>query len=82
MLSPSTQRIDRTDKLKISAEFAVGHAWYVDPDARTLEAFELTSGKWLLAVTFKEADPVTAPPFEGHTFALDVLWPADDEIGS
>jgi Uma2 family endonuclease len=77
-LSPSTARIDRTDKLAIYAEFGVGHAWYVDPDARTLEVLTLTGGKWLLEATFKDADPVTAPPFEVHTFALDVLWPADE----
>lgn len=75
VLSPSTVRIDRTDKLAIYAEFGVSHAWYVDPDARTLEVFELAGGKWLLAATFKDADPVTAPPFAEHTFALDVLWP-------
>ena len=28
-----------------------------------------------VAATFKDADPVTAPPFEAHTFPLDVLWP-------
>lgn len=78
VLSPSTVRIDRTDKLAIYAEFGVGHAWYVDPDARTLEVFELTDGKWLLAATFKEADAVTAPPFAVHTFALNVLWPDED----
>ena len=37
VLSPSTARIDRTDKLAIYAEFGVGHAWYVDPIAKTLE---------------------------------------------
>ncbi|MDX2158597.1 MAG: Uma2 family endonuclease [Hyphomicrobiaceae bacterium] len=78
VLSPSTVRIDRTDKLAIYAEFGVSHAWYVDPLARTLEVFELTGAKWLLAATFKDADPVTAPPFAVHTFALDVLWPAED----
>jgi Uma2 family endonuclease len=75
VLSPSTARIDRTDKLAIYAGFGVGHAWYVDPIARTLEVFELTGGKWLLAATFKDAEPVAAPPFAVHTFALDVLWP-------
>jgi len=74
VLSPSTQAIDRTDKLAIYAEFGVGHCWYVDPIARTLEVFALTNGKWLLANTFKDADGVTAPPFEVHTFALDALW--------
>ena len=74
VLSPSTQAIDRTDKLAVYAEYSVGHCWYVDPIARTLEVFALTGGKWQIAATFKDADPVTAPPFEVHTFGLDVLW--------
>lgn len=77
ILSPSTQAVDRTDKLAVYAAFGVGHCWYVDPIARTLEVFALTDDKWLLAATFKDADPVCAPPFEAHTFALDVLWPLD-----
>jgi Uma2 family endonuclease len=74
VLSPSTQAVDRTDKLAVYAEFGVGHCWYVDPIAKTLEVLALTGGKWLLAATFKDADSVTAPPFEAHTFPLDVLW--------
>ena len=74
VLSPSTQRFDRTDKLAIYATSGVGHCWYVDPLARTLEVLALQGDKWLITATFKDADPVTAPPFEAHTFALDVLW--------
>lgn len=74
VLSPSTARLDRTDKLAVYAEFGIGHAWYVDPEARTLEVLTLTGGKWLIASTFKDADAVTAPPFEAHTFELAVLW--------
>lgn len=74
VLSPSTQAIDRTDKLTVYAEFGVKHCWYLDPLARTLEVLELTGKKWLLAATFKNDDAVTAQPFEVHTFALDVLW--------
>jgi Uma2 family endonuclease len=77
VLSPSTQAIDRTEKLAIYAEFGVAHCWYVDPIAKTLEVLALTGGKWLLTATFKDADPVTAPPFEAHTFPLDVLWAPD-----
>ena len=81
VLSPSTARIDRTDKLAIYAAHGVKHCWLVDPDARTLEVMALTGDKWLLAATFKDDDPVSAPPFEVHTFALDVLWPEDERAG-
>ena len=77
VLSPSTARLDRAEKLPIYGSFGVGHAWYVDPLAKTLEAFALTDGKWMIAATFKDADQVTAPPFEAHTFPLDVLWPRE-----
>ena len=75
VLSPSTQRYDRTDKLAIYAECGVRHCWCADPIAQTMEVFALTGGKWLIVATFKDADPVTAPPFDAHTFPLDVLWP-------
>lgn len=81
VMSPATQRFDRTDKLAIYAAFSVGHCWYVDPLAKTLEVFALTNSKWLIAATFKDADPVNAPPFEAHTFALNVLWPYDEDQG-
>ncbi len=80
VLLPSTQSFDRTDKLTVYAAFGVQHCWYVDPLAKTLEVFALQGDKWLLAATFKNADAVTAPPFEAHTFSLGVLWP-DDLVG-
>lgn len=71
---PSTQAIDRTAKLAVYAEFGVKHCGYIDPIARTLEVMALTGSKWQIAMTFKDADAVSARPFEVHTFALDVLW--------
>lgn len=76
ILSPSTEQRDRTDKLGIYAEFGVGHAWYVNPIARTLEVLKLLEGgKYQIAATYKDDDPIAASPFEAHTFPLDVLWP-------
>lgn len=134
VLSPSTARIDRTDKLAVYAAFNVSHAWYVDPVAKTLEVFALVSAgaalsgysgasadvapapeatgagaimlgssgasadvasapeatgagawsapeapirRWRLDATFKDDEAVSAPPFEVHTFPLDVLWPEE-----
>jgi Uma2 family endonuclease len=73
-LSLSTQATDRTDKPGVYAVFCVKHCWYVDPSARTNEAFELTRGKWIIANTFTDVAPATAPPFEAQTFALGVVW--------
>ena len=74
VLSPSTQAIDRTDKLSVYAEFGVKHCWYVDPISRTLEVLALTGDKWMIAATFKDDDAVAAVPFEVHTFGLDGFW--------
>lgn len=83
ILSPSTAKLDRTDKMAVYAEFGVKHLWYVDPLAQTLEVFALREdGLWLVAATFKEADPVSAPPFEVHTFPLNNLWVPDDLKGA
>jgi Uma2 family endonuclease len=77
VLSPSTQRFDRTDKLAIYAAFKVEHCWYVDPAARTLEVFSRQGDQWLIAATFKDDDAVAAAPFAAHTFSLGVLWMAE-----
>ncbi len=79
VVSPSTARIDRTDKLAIYAAFQVAHCWLVDPLAFTLEVFELHDGRWTLDSTYKDRDPVAAPPFAEHTFPLDVLWPDEQQ---
>ena len=75
VLSPSTRDLDRHGKRPVYAREGVGHLWFIDPEARDLEAFELRSGEWVLIATARNADPVSIPPFEAITFALDALWP-------
>ena len=75
ILSPSTARTDRALKVPIYAREGVSHLWLVDPDARTLEVFQLQdNGHWLLLETLKEDDPVRQPPFEAVSFSLGTLW--------
>lgn len=74
VLSPSTEALDRTEKLSLYGEYRVGHCWYVDPLARTLEAYALDGSVLRHTGTFRDAEPVTAAPFEVHTFPLDTLW--------
>ncbi len=90
VLSPSTRRLDQGEKRSLYAREGVLHLWFVDPDARTLEAFELRERQWLLLATLTDDAPVSLPPFDAITFPLYALWPeattgagkADDEEGS
>ena len=74
ILSPSTARKDRFIKLPIYARYGVAHAWLVDPEAHTLEAFELRQGIWLLIATLQDDAPVRVPPFDAIEFSLADLW--------
>jgi len=74
VLSPSTAQLDRIDKLGIYASNAVGYAWLIDPNARSLEVLVLCEGRWRLECAFKENDEVCAPPFEAVLFGLNKLW--------
>jgi Uma2 family endonuclease len=74
VLSPSTACIDRVDKLPIYAGAGVRHAWLIDPDLRTLEAFENQAGRWLVLAARENDNPVQLPPFDAISFPLDALW--------
>jgi Putative restriction endonuclease len=76
VLSPSTETLDREDKMPVYAREGVRHAWLVDPIARTLEVFTLGPGRrWLPAVTHRGAARVRVEPFEAIELELSVLWP-------
>lgn len=77
VLSPSTAALDRTEKLAVYAEHGVARCWYVDPIARTLEVLVLRDGLYTIEAAFRDDAQVTAPPFEAHTFSLNVLWAPD-----
>ena len=67
-------KLDRFSKLPIYAAHGVSHCWLLDPNEKTLEVFILANGTYTVGPTFIDNNPVTAPPFEAHTFELDVLW--------
>ncbi len=75
VLSPSTARKDRVQKADIYARENVAYRWYVDPDARTLEAFMLTEARqWLQIAALADDVEVAVEPFAAAPFKLDVLW--------
>lgn len=74
VLSPATARVDRVEKMPLYAQMEVGHVWLVDPDLRTLEAYENQQGRWLLLRTLADDARVALPPFEAVEWVLGVLW--------
>jgi Uma2 family endonuclease len=75
VISPTTEKLDRADKLPIYARERVAHAWLVNPLARTLEIFALEGSRWALLGTFAGDKKVRAVPFDAVEIDLTLLWP-------
>ena len=75
VLSASTRRFHLHGKRPIYARKGVKYLWLVDPADRTLEAFELRDGAWVLIACAKDSEPVSIRPFDAITFSLGDLWP-------
>lgn len=74
ILSPSTARDDRTEKMPLYSRMGVFHLWLVDPVLRILEAYENQQGRWLLLQTQANDAQVAIPPFEVVEWGLGGLW--------
>lgn len=74
VLSPSTMKIDRSDKLAIYARERVGHVWFVDPLVRLLEVLRLSGARYEILATYKDDESVRAEPFDAVVLDLGALW--------
>lgn len=74
VLSPSTAKLDRTDKMTIYAREGVTHVWHVDPTALTLEIFRLEGPHDVRLGAYRDAARVKAEPFDTFELELEFLW--------
>lgn len=74
VVSPSTERTDRSIKRDIYAREGVRHLWLVVPLARAIEAYGLEAGRWVLIGTYTDQAVVPIPPFESVPLELGLLW--------
>ncbi len=74
ILSPSTKRKDRQDKMPLYARYGVWYAWLIDPVEQTLEVYQLEAGTWIEIGRFAGTDQVCVPPFEAVSIDLKGLW--------
>jgi Uma2 family endonuclease len=73
-ISPTTGAIDRGRKMRIYARERVGHLWFVDPLARTLEVYRLEDDRWIVASTHGGHDVVRVEPFDAVELHLARWW--------
>jgi hypothetical protein len=74
VLSPSTSKLDRADKLPAYARAGVRHAWLLDPIARTLEVLRLEHQRWVILATFADDAKLRAEPFDAIELDLAARW--------
>jgi Uma2 family endonuclease len=60
VLSPSTLRRDKLDKLKVYAKYGIPEYWVVEPETGVLEQHLLTGDRYELAAVYQGADPVSS----------------------
>ena len=75
ILSPSTRKLDLGEKREIYAASGVGFLWFIDPVARSLEAFALQGEDWARIATLAGDAEVRVAPFDAVVFPLAALWP-------
>jgi Uma2 family endonuclease len=75
ILSESTARVDRMQKIPIYARDEVEHLWIVDPRDRTVEVFRLHGGRYVLIGTSGgEEDPFVLEPFGAVPIPPFCFW--------
>ena len=74
VLSPSTEHIDRNEKLPIYARESVRHVWLIEPEKKHLEVLELDGASYRSTGAWTGEATVRAAPFEAEPLQLGELW--------
>lgn len=74
VLSPTTARVDRVEKMPLYAKHGVSHLWIVDPAVKTLEVFRREESLWVVVSTHGEDELATPEPFGAVPFDVGALW--------
>jgi Uma2 family endonuclease len=72
--SPSNRWRDRGKKADLYLRFGIPHYWIVDPDERTLEAFEARGGAWVRLGAWSDGDTPRIAPFDAIELEVGGLF--------
>jgi Uma2 family endonuclease len=74
VMSPSSESMDRLEKLPLYASLGVRHAWLVSARRRSIEAFRLHEGMWLAIASHRGSVVARIEPFDAIELDLGTLW--------
>jgi Uma2 family endonuclease len=76
VLSRSTEKLDRDEKLPFYAEHGARHVWLVDPIDKRLEVYSLdeSARRWREVRSYQGDATVRAEPFDAIELELGALW--------
>ena len=75
VLSPSTAAVDRRTKPQLYAKHGVPYYWIVDLNARLIEAYRLSEGRYEPGGRLEGTSPAVLPPFPDLTLDPAAIWP-------
>ena len=78
VLSPSTSRLDRYQKLPVYARLGVPFVWLVDPLARAVEVYRSEGETWRVSTHIGDS-PFRAEPFEAVELDPSEWWADEPE---
>lgn len=74
VLSPSTARTDRIEKMPLYAAHGVHYLWIIDPSMRTLEVYRREGELWVVSSTHGDETDARPEPFADAPLDLSALW--------
>ena len=74
VLSPTTARLDRIEKMPLYAAHEVGHLWLIDPVMKTLEVYRREGRLWTTLSTHGDEQQAHPEPFGEVPLDVSALW--------
>jgi Uma2 family endonuclease len=74
VISPSSSRKDRLQKMRIYQKAKIQHYWLLDPQLKSLECFAWHDGLYALVAAGMEDEVMEHPDFGGLSIPLKFLW--------
>lgn len=78
LLSPSNEKRDLVDKMRVLHRAGVPHYWIGNPEEKTLVIHRWSEGGYLIALTAVSGETVRAEPFDAVELRVGILF-GDEE---